>query len=43
MPVYRGENKGDVVGLILVKEMLEYLKHFPDAKVSSMKIRQLPR
>jgi hypothetical protein len=29
--------------VILVKELLEYVKHYPDATVSSLKIRQLPR
>lgn len=41
--VYRGKNRQDIVGVILVKELLEYVKHFPDSAVSSMKIRQLPR
>lgn len=41
--VFRGSNRQDVVGVILVKELLEYVKHFPDSEVSCMKIRQLPR
>ncbi|GAX83717.1 hypothetical protein CEUSTIGMA_g11142.t1 [Chlamydomonas eustigma] len=43
LPIYRGENRKDVVGLILVKELLEYVKKFPDSPVSSLKIRPLPR
>ncbi len=41
--VYRGHNKQDIIGVILVKELLEYVKNFPDSPVSNMKIRQLPR
>jgi len=43
LPVYRDDNKRDIVGLILVKELLEYVKRFPDSPVSSLKIRPLPR
>lgn len=43
LPVYRGDNKKDIIGLILVKELLEYVKKFPDSPVSSLKIRPLPR
>ncbi len=31
------------LSLILVKELLEYVKKFPDSPVSSLKIRPLPR
>ncbi len=42
--MYKGDNRQDIVGVILVKELLEYVKNFPDSTVSSsMKIRQLPR
>ncbi|GAX72913.1 hypothetical protein CEUSTIGMA_g368.t1 [Chlamydomonas eustigma] len=43
LPVYRGDDKRDIVGLILVKELLEYVKKFPDSPVSNLKIRPLPR
>ncbi|KAG1658546.1 hypothetical protein FOA52_004573 [Chlamydomonas sp. UWO 241] len=43
LPVYRGSNKRDIVGLILVKELLEYVKRFPDSPVTGLKIRPLPR
>eukprot|EP00798_Chlamydomonas_sp_ICE-L_P001572 gene1572-32957_t len=43
LPVYEGEDKTKIIGLILVKELLEYVKRFPDAPVSSLKIRPIPR
>lgn len=41
--IYKGGNRQDIVGVILVKELLEYVKHFPNSTLKSMKIRQLPR
>ncbi len=42
-PARRGDNRRDIVGLILVKEMLEFVKRCPDAHVSSLRIRPIPR
>eukprot|EP00798_Chlamydomonas_sp_ICE-L_P013275 gene13275-19117_t len=42
LPVYEGNDRSNIIGLILVKELLEYVKRFPDAPVSSLKIRPIP-
>ncbi|KAG1677751.1 hypothetical protein FOA52_001063 [Chlamydomonas sp. UWO 241] len=43
LPVYRGDNRRDIVGLVLVKDLLEVVKMMPDFPVSGLKIRPLPR
>jgi CBS domain containing-hemolysin-like protein len=43
LPVYRGDNRRDIVGLVLVKDLLEVVKTIPDCPVSRLKIRPLPR
>ena len=42
LPVYRGEDKKDILGLVLVKEILEYVTKYPNSAVSSLRIRPLP-
>jgi hypothetical protein len=43
LPIFRGDDKKDILGLILVKECLEYVTKYPNSKVSSLRIRPLPR
>ena len=42
LPIYRGDDKKDILGLILVKEVLEYVTKYPNSLVSSLRIRPLP-
>lgn len=43
LPIFRGDDKKDILGLILVKEVLEYVTKYPNSQVSSLRIRPLPR
>ncbi|KAF6253868.1 hypothetical protein COO60DRAFT_1273472 [Scenedesmus sp. NREL 46B-D3] len=43
LPVYRGSNEQDVVGLVLVKELLQFWRSPDSPRISQLDVRCMPR